>query len=383
MKLIYILNQYSEKESSHFYHIINLLEHLALKGVSIKLIIEKPYSVPKFNNKIDVIPQKRKNKIFRLIELFFILIRLYKSEGYNRVFIRISSYAGLVATFVAKLYKIKVYFWLSGATLEFDTNQPFGIKKIRWLFKTWFPIKIVSKYNTLVTGPESMREYYKKWLNIDPRKIIVLYNDIDTNRFSQLSENQKTDLKTKLGFDANTKIILYVKTLSPIRGIMFYFPYILDAAIKKLNNMFVFVVIGGGKEAINLKTSINNYKLTKFVKVLGSIPNKDIHYYYKAADLFINPTLAEGFPRVLLEAMACGLPIVTTDTGGIKDIIGDKQKEFMVEKTNRDDFVSKLIQLYNNKEKQKILSEENITVSRNYSTPKIAQMYIEKLFHNT
>lgn len=383
MKLIYILNQYSDKESSHFYHIINLLEHLALSGVSVKLIIEKPFSVPKFKNKIEVIPQKRKNKILRLMELFFLLIKFNKKKGYNRVFIRISSYAGLVATLASLFCKIKIYFWLSGTTFEFDTQQPFGTKKIKWFFKTWLPIKIILKYNTLITGPESMGDYYQKWLNISSDRIIILYNDIDTNRFNLPLTKVKKDFKRKLGFNTNSKIILYVKTLSPIRGVMFYFPYILDAIINELNEEFVFVIIGGGKEFINLKTSINNHNLNKFVNVLGSIPNKNIHEYYKAADFFINPTLAEGFPRVLLEAMACGLPIVTTDAGGIKDIIGNKQKEFMVEKTNRDDFVSKLVQLFNDSEKQKTLSEENVSISDNYSTPKIAQMYIKKIFHNS
>ncbi len=379
MKLIYILNQYSENESSHFHHIINLLESLAQNGVNIKLIIEKPYFIPSFKNKIDVVGQKRKNKVFRLIELFF-LLRKFNNEGYNKVFIRISSRAALVATLISKLYSSKVFFWLSGTTLEFDTKQPLGIKKLNWFFKTWLPLKIVLKNNTLVTGPETMGSYYQKWFNITPNRIIILYNDIDINRFHPVSKNHKTDMKYKLGFSVDTKIILCVKNLSPVRGIMYYFPYIINVAIKKLSGKFVFVIVGDGKELNNLKTSFNDNGLKKFVRIIGSVPNKEIQKYYTASDIFINPTLAEGFPRVLLEAMACGLPFVTTDAGGIKDIIGKKQKQFMVEKTDRDLFVSKLVQLYNNHETQKLLSIENIEVSKRFATPIITQMYIKKIF---
>ena len=63
MKLVYILNQYSENEASHFHHIINLLDELVKNGVEIKLIIEEAWALPKFENKVEIIVQKKKSKI--------------------------------------------------------------------------------------------------------------------------------------------------------------------------------------------------------------------------------------------------------------------------------------------------------------------------------
>lgn len=381
MNLVYILNHYSENEASHFHHIINLLDELAKNGVNIKLIIEKPSALPKFRSKIEVVLQKRTNKILRLIELFFILKNITQ-KGYDKIFIRISCRAALVATLIAKIYPVKVYFWLSGTTIEFDKSQPLGIKKLKWYFDTWLPVKIVLNHNTLVTGPESMGKYYQKWFNIDPSRVIILYNDVDIHRFVRLPENKKKELKAKLGYDSDTQIILSVKRLSPVRGVMYYFPFIAESVVSKLNGDFVFIIIGDGGEEDKLRAAIKESGLNKYFKILGSIPNKNIHEHYMAADIFINPTLAEGFPRVLIEAMACGLPIVTTDAGGIKDIVGEEQKMFVVEKEDRESFVSKLLLLYNDKEKQKLLSDESINLSRKYSTEEIAKMYIRKIFTN-
>ena len=69
-KLIYILNQYSEKEGSHFFHILNLLDEIAFNNVNITLVIEKATAKPNFNSKNIKVVLQTKRGFLRFFELF-------------------------------------------------------------------------------------------------------------------------------------------------------------------------------------------------------------------------------------------------------------------------------------------------------------------------
>ena len=102
--------------------------------------------------------------------------------------------------------------------------------------------------------------------------------------------------------------------------------------------------------------------------------------YYKVADVFINPSYSEGFPRVVIEAMSSGLPVVATDVGGTRDIMGPEQKKFLVDKDDRTEFRNKVIYLLTHSEvRNKIILENKEHVKR-YTTDSVSKMYIERIF---
>jgi len=375
-KLIYILNQYSNKEGSHFFHILNLLEEMAKNEIEIVLVIEKAKDIPEFNlDNIKVIAQKE-NGIKRFFELFSILKRLNK-QGYKKTFIRISQNGAIPAIVVSKLYGGEVYYWQSGMGHILAKEKPFNLKQF---LKSQLPFEIVKRYtNYFVTGPESMLDYYEKIVGVEKKKLVCLYNDIDISRFKQVDETQKLKIKEEFGIEKDKKIILFVHRLSPVRKSLFYMPYILENILKQRDN-YICYVIGGGNEQEELAQEIKKIGLANKIKIIGEKPNSDIQKFYQISNVFINPTYTEGFPRVLIEAMASGLPTVTTNAGGIKDILGDKQKEFMVDIKDREGFAKKLGELINDENKQKKLSQENLEQVKKYSTENVAKMYINTIF---
>lgn len=381
-RLIYILNNYSKNSTEHFFHVLYLLEEIASNGVKILLVIEKSDGEPTLrNSNIEVVCLK-KVKSARLFELYQVLSRAQK-EGYNKIFVRISNWATVVSIIKSFFSKLEVYYWHSGTVFGFDNEQKLNLNKINWFFKTRMPFNFIKKYVTFfVTGPESMRNYYSNVVGVDNKKIKILYNDIDLSRFKILTFEEKREVKRSLSIEEDKRIILFVHNFSPVRKTKMYVENFLKKFFEEKDLQdYRFYFIGGGKDKSEIEQHVIDLKLSKKVYFLGALPNNVVHQYYQIADFFINPTAAEGFPRVLIEGMACGLPIVTTDAGGIKDILGDKQLDFMSDFNNPNLFSNNLIKMAKlSKEEQDILKNENLEVVKKYSTSIVAKMYINTLF---
>jgi len=380
-KLIYVMNHYSNKSVQHFYHIVNLLIAMADKGVKIALVIEKCDDIPSISHKnIEVICQKQKNKAKRVLELCSILKGLIK-RGYSKIFIRITLNSTIISIIEGKLHGAQTYYWQSGMTYEVDKDKTL-FNRIKWIMfsysKVWFVKKFVDFF---VTGPESMIDYYVKVVKVNKDKMLLLYNDIDIERFSLPSIEEKQAVRKELGFSNSEKIILMVHRLSPVRKTDMYIPYIFETEKLKELNAYL-LIIGDGPERPILEKLISDSPARDRIKLLGAKPNSEIAEYYKAADFFINPSYTEGFPRVVIEAMASGLPVVATDAGGTIDIFGEMQKKYIVDKSNKEEFREKLLELIIDREALNELSQENLEIVKKYSTDVVSKMYIERIFEN-
>lgn len=381
-KLIYILNHYSKNSSSHFFHVMNLLEEMAERGISISLIIEKSIDLPKISSgNIQIYPIQT-SKWFRPFVLMSLLFHL-KKKAYQKIFVRINWRAALIAVIVGIFTKQKTYFWLSSqGNKEHYDSCPNGFRKTLLWIRTQLPYYLLRKgIYRLVTGPESMVNYYLEQYGFKREKTIVLYNDIDLKRFHPVNTIEKSKLRKELKIPVESFIILFVHRFSPVRKTGYYLPYILDRFFEAEQlKPVTFIFIGGGPEQTKLEEALLRKKYKEYIHFTDAIPNAQIDLYYKAADLFIQPTFAEGFPRTMLEAMACGLPVVSTDAGGIQDILGPQQSTFMVNKEDRDAFLIKMNQLINDPLAMEQCRQENLIESSKYDTKIIANMYIEKLF---
>lgn len=382
-KMIYVLNHYSSNSSQHFFHVLNLLEEIADRGVFIKLIIEKSEGEPTVSNpNIDVVCLKN-NGFKRLVELYKLIANAQK-DGYNKLFVRISNWAAITAIVNSFFSKLEVYYWQSGTVFEYDNEQKLSINKVKWYFKTRLPFNFIKRFVTyFVTGPESMKKYYVTVGGVNPDKIKILYNDIDTSRFYKVEKLKQVRIKNELGFCKDKKIILFVHKFSPVRRSKLYIRNFIEQFYNEsifVNYFFYF--IGDGKDKEDIEKEVKAMGFQDKVFFLGSLPNAEVHQFYQIADIFINPTHAEGFPRVLIEAMACGLPIVTTNAGGIKDILGSKQLQYMSDINDSNHFAANLIAMakLSELELEEVINE-NLENIKKYSTHEVAGMYINTIFN--
>lgn len=381
MKLIYILNSYSTKSCEHFYHIIHLLQTLAEKGVQIRLIIEKADGIPEDlhpNISARVLSMQKGSIIGRYCRLSAEMFS-YARKGYKNIFVRISMGSTVCAILTSLFSMQTVFYWHSGTVFEFDDLQPFSRNKLRWYLRTRLPFIFIKKtVDYFVSGPEKMLSYYRDVVGVNKKKLRLLYNDIDLSRFSNASPEEKVSLKQKYNIGPTAYVCLFVHRFSPVRMSRLYLPLITDRFFSEqpqANVLFVFV--GTGKDKEPIETTLKTREYANRIRFMGEMPNSEIQELYRLADLYFNPTHAEGFPRTLIEAMACGLPVVTTNAGGIDDILPKEQKSYISDIDVPEDFASNLLEAYRQREQTTALGLSNKHEVVRFSTPLVAEMYID------
>jgi glycosyltransferase involved in cell wall biosynthesis len=158
-------------------------------------------------------------------------------------------------------------------------------------------------------------------LGIPEKKISVHPNGVFPDLFYPIDRDEA---RRRLGLPKDKKIILSIGHLVVRKG----FHHIIDALaiLNSSGKKDIFLVIVGdpGIEG-NLKTKLNEQiqrlGLTKQVLLAGAKPYKELYLWYNAADIFCLASSKEGWANVLLEALACGIPVVTTSFWGNKEVI--------------------------------------------------------------
>ncbi len=192
-------------------------------------------------------------------------------------------------------------------------------------------------------------------------KIRTLLNGVDINFFYPVDVNEKKPLKEKFGLILSKKSILFVGRFVPKKG----FDKMLAAQSEKYQIVFV-----GGEPL-----SQNN----KNVIFLGKLDQKKLAEVYRAADIFVLPSESEGFPLSIQEAMACGLPIITTNDDGYKSYNFDRKMIDLLDKPSRDSIYEAINSIIHNEVRIKEMSE----YSRNYAVTNFSWNLIMQKLINT
>jgi glycosyltransferase involved in cell wall biosynthesis len=176
-------------------------------------------------------------------------------------------------------------------------------------------------------------------------------------------------------------VLLSVHRLSPVRRSPFYFGPLFRALATQAPGCPIAVVLaGGGSDRAEVQAQAEAAGLGAQVHLLGSVPNHEVHWLYAAADLFIHPTYTEGFPRVLIEAMASQLPIVSTDAGGARDIVGAQQRRYVVDRRDPEAFAQATLDLLGRPVDWSALGRSNRADAARFATPAVAAMVVSTVF---
>lgn len=144
------------------------------------------------------------------------------------------------------------------------------------------------------------------------QKRISIPNGVDTERFAPLAPSQKKALRSRLDLPADTPIVIFVGRLVPEKRVDLLTG--IWSSVRETLPRARLLIVGSGPEEVELKQRANDGIL-----FLGS--QADVTPYLQAADLFVLPSAAEGLSLALLEALACGLPVIATSVGGNPEVI--------------------------------------------------------------
>ena len=169
----------------------------------------------------------------------------------------------------------------------------------------------------VIAVSRSLRRMVVEGYGVPGRKVPVITNGIDVTRFVPMPRDEAL---AKLGLEYEVSRILFIGGIERSKGI----DYLLRAA-KRLKETLLwpvqFLLVGEGEYEQGAKMLATELGIASAVTFAGQRPNSEIPLWINASDLVVLPSLSEGFGVVLIEAMACGKPVVATRCGGPEEIV--------------------------------------------------------------
>jgi len=170
--------------------------------------------------------------------------------------------------------------------------------------------------------------------------------------------------------------LLFVGRLAEEKGLT----YLLEALslLKSSGRVCKALIVGTGPLERELRTYIKKHSLQDVVDMIGWVSQDDLPSFYSAADVFVGPSLREAQGIVFIEALAAGLPVVTTDRGGMKDFIHNGENGFMVGGGDAKALFHTLAMLYDNPTVvEKLSSQAASSIQEGYSWDSTIERYMQ------
>lgn len=205
-------------------------------------------------------------------------------------------------------------------TFHYSNTEEF-VKKYKLFFN--FVLKNV---DTMILVSNKQKEIISKTFPQYSNKLVVIPNGYDSAFFFPRDTDE---CRAMLGVPVNKKVIFNISNLIDIKG----HKYLIEAIgnIAKTRSDVYCIIAGKGYLLETLEQQIKDSKLEDYIKLVGWIPDDEIPIYINTSDFFVLPSLGEGNPIVMFEAIGCGKPFIGTKVGGVPEIIASEDYGLLCE----------------------------------------------------
>lgn len=204
-------------------------------------------------------------------------------------------------------------------------------------------LEIVKASSAVIAPSESDASYLEYLYDANPERTSVIPPGVDTKVFRPI---EKSEARSFVQADKDEKIVMFVGRIEPLKGID-----MLMYAIKVVNHdnhdnpdlrLKLYIVGGDISQDINLWSAELQkleqlrkvLRIPEVVKFVGQKQQHELVYYYNAADIVVMPSHYESFGMAALEAMTCGVPVITTNVTGISSLIDERKKALLTSVNN-------------------------------------------------
>jgi glycosyltransferase involved in cell wall biosynthesis len=289
-------------------------------------------------------------------------LRRAAAEGCRVAFVRSSAGTAWATAAIGRRLGIRTLFWTCGESRILDWLVPPADVRGRATRRArrWRFARALATVDYVVTGPPSMGRYYHEFHDVAWERMRFLDNDVDLSRFRPGDR-----------FDPDPPFrLLYVHRVSRGRG-----ADLLDDLGRQVRHRYPgseLLVAGDGP----LRAGIERAGEPS-LRVLGPVSNLQVPDLLRSCDLLVSPSHAEGFPRIVLEAMATGTPFVTTDCGGIREVVGPGLAPALTPRGDGKAFVQRVLDVLADAPTRAALREHGLERVVRYDTRAVARRYAE------
>jgi glycosyltransferase involved in cell wall biosynthesis len=277
-----------------------------------------------------------------LVDWFELVVEEHTREPFDVLHAYFLNQAGFIATYAGKYLNIPSVVSIRGNDIERAAFDPSKFSHIMYTLQN--ASAITTNANELARKAKAFAEC---------REVIMIPNGVDTEHFKPME--RKDELMEALGLNhapssvpaaedgglSNLPVIGFVGELRKKKGLK----TLLNAYAQVYKKQSIALLVVGEVRAGEDRQTFDKYRQANpnaKIIVTGHISPIDLPTYYSLIDVFVHPSLRDGMPNALLEAMACGKPVIATPVGGILDVVRDVENGILIP-VNDGDALAKVI----------------------------------------
>ena len=249
------------------------------------------------------------------------VIKIHREFGFDVIDAHFVYPDGFAAMLLGHWFKRPVVVSARGS----DINQYKDLRVIRKMLK-----RTLLGVDRVIAVSQALKDTMVR-LGIPQERVSVIPNGVDPGKFAPMSKQEARDALHL----SKHRLILSVGNLTENKGMDLLIKALHILVYQRWRSDLRLAIVGDGPCRHVLVDLVVSLNLHDYVILVGSVPHHELNRWYSAADVFCLASAREGLPNVVLEALACGTPVVATPVGGIPEVISSERVGLLAQRDER------------------------------------------------